>query len=69
MTVWECMRMLGHDVNVRVFEGEKELTTEPFNCHDFERYCDEYPRDFFDAILEMTATKVDLVQMIIYCER
>ena len=68
MTVWEVTKMLGHDVNVRVFEGERELTNKPFNCHDFERYSDEYPRELFDAILEKTATKVDLEGMIIYCK-
>ena len=69
MTVWECMIMLGHDANVRVFEGERELTNEPCNCYDFERYCYKYPRELFDAILEKNAIKVDLVNMIIYCER
>ena len=67
MTVWECMRMLGHDEKVRISNG-KGFITEPISIFEFERYPDEFPRDVFETILEKQAKSIDLEQMIIYCE-
>lgn len=67
MTVWECMRMLGHDEKVRISNGNG-LITEPFSSFEFEHYVEEYPREIFDIILERQAKSIDLEQMIIYCE-
>lgn len=68
MTVYECLIMLGHDNKMRISDGNKELTAEPFSVFEFEHYTDEFPRDVFEAILEKTAKSIDLEEMIIYCE-
>ncbi|MBP3573910.1 MAG: hypothetical protein J6J71_04810 [Prevotella sp.] len=62
------MKMIGRHKKVRIRDGERELTAEPFSAYDYEQYAEEFPREVFEPILEKTAKSVDLGNMIIYCE-
>lgn len=67
MTVYECMEMLGRHTRVRIFDGSAEITREPLSAYEYEMYAEEYPRHFWDAVIEKEAKSVDLVNMVIYC--
>jgi hypothetical protein len=61
--------MLGRHEKVMILteRGEKKIA-ERISAYEYEQYTDEFPRDVFEAILEMTAKSVDLEEMTIYCE-
>lgn len=68
MTVWECMEMLGRHERVRIFQGNKELTSHRITAYEYEMQPEKFSRELFDTILEKRALTVDLEDLIIYCE-
>lgn len=68
MTVWEFMKKMGDYEEFYIFVNGADVTADvAASLHDVKLHYEE--REAVLDALELTAKRVDLEEMIIYCER